>query len=202
MLVDTIRTRVRCQASLDWVSQRSVARERHQTAMVWVSLRSATCGDARGLDPRLRCIPHMSHTLRIGLGSRTISLGMMVAATSQLAAREPVTKRNVARRWMCSALLVTRHCPSATVVDKLRTSYCSSTGVRDDVQSGNSLAAIDGPSIPAEEPSRLQLQPRVRYPRGDQELPRGSRSSNVPGKRGDSSNKEPNPSLWAGEFTA
>jgi N-acyl homoserine lactone hydrolase len=43
------------------------------TATAQVGTWSVTCGDARRLDQRLRCIPRMSHTVRIGLRSSTVS---------------------------------------------------------------------------------------------------------------------------------
>jgi|SRR5882724_1638559 len=46
------------------------------TATAQASAWSVTCGDARRLDRRLRCIPRMSHAVRIGLETCTISLGI------------------------------------------------------------------------------------------------------------------------------
>jgi hypothetical protein len=47
-----------------------------QTATAQVGLCPVTCDDVRELDLRLCCVPRMSHTLGIGLGNRTVSLGI------------------------------------------------------------------------------------------------------------------------------
>ena len=47
-----------------------------QTAMAQVGLFTMTCGDARRVNRRLRCIPRMSHAPAIRGRTRTISLGI------------------------------------------------------------------------------------------------------------------------------
>jgi hypothetical protein len=47
-----------------------------RTATALASARSVACGDARRLDRRLRCIPRMSHAVRIGIETWAISLGI------------------------------------------------------------------------------------------------------------------------------
>ena len=55
-----------------------------RTITTQVSTSSATCGDARGLDRRLRCIPHRCHSMRIGLRNCTVSLADREAVPSGL----------------------------------------------------------------------------------------------------------------------
>ena len=70
-----------------------------QTAMAQVGLSTMTCGDASGIDRRLRCIPRMSHAPAIRLGSRTISLAPYPGQARRLTLIRPARKDEKQSRY-------------------------------------------------------------------------------------------------------
>ncbi len=99
-----------------------------QTAKAQVGLGSVTCGDARGLDRRLRCVPRMSHAPRIGPGTWTISLGSIPIHVG-MAADQPdgatVGVRDRPLVTLANRTLIAR-CSSSDLGGSVRSVPCSS----------------------------------------------------------------------------